>query len=136
MMVRFRIISILLTLSLAGMLIPDVWSDTKVKYQNVDVDQFLAMMDNKDFVLINVHIPYQGEIPQTDLLIPFNMIDQHRNELPKDKDAKMVVYCMTGPMGYIAAEKLVNMGYTNVFHFEGGMKAWARSGRQLVNRKK
>ncbi|UCE56553.1 MAG: rhodanese-like domain-containing protein [Desulfobacterales bacterium] len=136
MMVRFRIISILLTLSLAGMLIPDVWSDTKVKYQNVDVDQFLAMMDNKDFVLINVHIPYQGEIPQTDLLIPFNMIDQHRNELPKDKDAKMFVYCMTGPMGYIAAEKLVNMGYTNVFHFEGGMKAWARSGRQLVNRKK
>jgi hypothetical protein len=69
MMVRFRIISILLTLSLAGILIPDVWSDTKVKYQNVDVDQFLAMMDNKDFVLINVHIPYQGEIPQTDLLI-------------------------------------------------------------------
>jgi rhodanese-related sulfurtransferase len=98
--------------------------------------QFSEMLRHKDFILINVHIPYQGEIPNTDTLIPFNSMDQPRSKLPEDKNAKIVVYCMTGPMGYIAAEKLTNMGYTNVLHFEGGMQAWARSARQLIHRQK
>ena len=81
------------------------------------------MYVKKDFILINVHIPYQGEIPGTDLLIPFNKIALHRNKLPKDKDKTIVVYCMTGPMGYYAADQLASMGYTRVIHFEQGMKA-------------
>jgi rhodanese-related sulfurtransferase len=39
-------------------------------------------------------------------------------------------------MGYIASEKLVEMGYTRVIHFEDGMRAWAQSGRQLIHRQK
>lgn len=64
------------------------------------------------------------------------MIDQHRDELPKDMDAQIIVYCLTGPMVYIASEKLAHMGYTHVIHFKGGMKAWARYGRQVVYREK
>jgi rhodanese-related sulfurtransferase len=37
-------------------------------------------------------------------------MDQHRSKLPKDKDTKIVAYCLTGPMGYIAAGKLVDIG--------------------------
>jgi rhodanese-related sulfurtransferase len=37
-----------------------------------------------------------------------SIIDPPRNT----KEAKIVVYCMMGPMGVIAAEKLANMGYT------------------------
>ena len=111
------------------------WSADNNAYQNISLDQFLEMLEQKDFILINVHIPYQGEIPATDLLLPFNQIDQHRSNLPKDKDKKIVVYCMSGPMGYYAAEYLIGLGYANVFHFKGGMKAWSRSGRQLEYRK-
>ena len=119
-----------------GHLIPKGWSMDKKGYENVSVDQFAEMMDRKDFVLINVHIPYEGEIAETGLLIPFNAIDQHKNQLPNDKDAKIVVYCMTGPMGDIAAERLVLMGYTRVIHFTGGMRAWKKSGRSLLFRPK
>jgi rhodanese-related sulfurtransferase len=112
------------------------WSADNKSYQNISLDQFVKMFEQKDFILINVHIPYQGEIPATDLLVPFNQIDQHGNDLPKDKDKKIVVYCMTGPMGYYAAENLAGLGYSKVIHFEGGMKAWSRSGRQLEYRKK
>ena len=111
------------------------WSADHNSYQNISLDQFVKMLEQKDFILINVHIPYQGEIPGTDLLIPFNQVDQHRYELPKDKDKKIVVYCMTGPMGYYAADKLTAMGYDRVIHFERGMMAWSHSGRQLENRK-
>lgn len=112
------------------------WSADKSSYQNISLVQFIKMFEQKDFILINVHIPYKGEIPETDLLIPFNKIDQHGDELPLDKNKKIVVYCMTGPMGYYAADKLTSMGYTKVIHFEAGMKAWSRSGRPIENRKK
>ena len=92
------------------------------------------MMDRKDYSLINVHIPYMGEIAETDLLLPFHSIDQHKEKLPVDKNKKIVVYCMSGPMGYVAAEKLVAMGYRRVIHFEGGMVSWKRSGKRLVKR--
>lgn len=123
-------------LGLVVLLISSGWSIAEKGYQNIAGDQFVKMMDHKDFILINVHIPYAGEIAKTDLLIPFNAISQHKNQLPSDKDAKIVVYCMTGPMGYIAADKLVNMGYTQVVHFQGGMRAWKKTGKQLIYRLK
>lgn len=32
-------------------------------YRNITSEQLWAMLQNKDFVLINVHIPYEGELP-------------------------------------------------------------------------
>ena len=100
-------------------------------YQNASVDQFVEMNANKDFILINTHIPYEGEIPGTDLLIPFNEIDRHKAKLPNDKMTRIVVYCKAGPMGNIAAERLIEMGYANVINFKGGMIAWEKTGRSL-----
>ena len=121
-------------LILATLVISIGWSMDSNDYQNISIDRFVKMMEHKDFVLINVHIPYAGEIPDTDLLIPFNDIKRHKNELPDDKNTKIVVYCMSGPMGYVAAQKLVNMGYRQVIHFQGGMVSWKNSGKKLVNR--
>ncbi len=130
----FVFLTTFLALGLLGNVALKGWSKDKADYENVFVDQFVEMMNHKDFILINVHIPYEGELPETDLLIPFNVIDQRSDELPSDKDAKIVVYCMTGPMGHIAAEKLVQMGYTRVIHFQGGMRAWRVIGRPLLFR--
>ena len=105
-------------------------------YVNISLDQFVEMLKNKDFILINVHIPYEGEIPGTDLFIPYNAIDQYKEKLPRQKDAKIVLYCRTGRMSTIAAEKLVALGYTQVFEFHGGMQEWERSGRALLFRQK
>jgi rhodanese-related sulfurtransferase len=127
---------ILVALGPLGHLVTKAWSMDKKDYENISVDRFIKMMNHKDFILINVHIPYEGEIPETDVLIPFNAIDQHKNELPNDKDTKIVVYCMTGPMGDIAAGRLIRMGYTKVIHFKGGMRAWKRTGRTLLFRPK
>jgi len=67
-------------------------------------------------------------------LIPFNAINQYKNLLPKNKDAKIVVYCMEDQMSNIAAEQLTKMGYTRVFNLQGGMLAWQNQGRRLVYR--
>ena len=110
------------------------WSNDKKAYKDISVEQFVQMMNKKDFTLINVHIPYQGEIGETDLMIPFNAIDQYNNKLPEDKGAEIVVYCLSGPMSNIAAEKLAGLGYSNVSNLMGGMISWKRNGKKLQYR--
>lgn len=87
--------------------------------------------DEENFPLINVHIPFAGNLPGTDASIPYNEIERNLGQLPVDKDAKIVLYCQGGPMSYAAAETLVKQGYTNVSDLDGGMDAWQRAGFQL-----
>lgn len=102
-------------------------------YTNVTAEELHAMLQNKDFVFINVHIPYEGNIAGTDLSIPYNEITAPDNlaKLPADKDAKIVLYCRSGRMSAIAAEALVSLGYTNVWNLAGGMVAWEKAGYPL-----
>ena len=65
---------------------------------------------NKDFTLINVHTPYEGEISKTDLFIPFDEIMSNEAKLPKDKNAKIIVYCKSGNMSGQAARTLKSLG--------------------------
>jgi rhodanese-related sulfurtransferase len=101
-------------------------------YATISPDELSKMLQNKDFLLVNVHIPYQGEIPGTDLFIPYNKIDESLDKLP-DKSAKIVVYCMSGRMSAIAASRLAELGYTNIIDLEGGMIAWKQKGYPLLN---
>jgi rhodanese-related sulfurtransferase len=117
-----------------GYLIANSWSLSSAAYKNISVGQLDKMMQNKDFVLINVHIPYEGEIFHTDLFIPFNAIEKFKNELPNDKEAKIVVYCMSGHMSRIAAEKLTNMGYAQVLNFQDGIREWKQYGKEILYR--
>ena len=100
----------------------------------ITVEELNAMLKNKDFTLINVHIPYQGEIPGTDVHIPYNEIEKYADQLPQDKDAKIVLYCRSGSMSAAASKTLVEMGYTNVTDVQGGMNAWEAAGYELLNK--
>ena len=96
-------------------------------YMDVSVAELQIMLANKDFTFINVHIPFEGNIAGTDLSIAYDQIDQHLDQLPADKNAKIVLYCRSGRMSAIAAETLIGLGYTNLWNLAGGMAAWEQA---------
>ncbi len=103
-------------------------------YTNVDAKTFKQMLDHKNFTLVNVHVPYAGEIANTDGFIPYNEIEQKTSQLPSDKNAMILLYCSSGHMSSIAAQKLVALGYTNIWNLDGGMSGWANQGFPLVQK--
>ncbi len=105
-------------------------------YNNINSDELKTILDNKDFVFVNVHIPFEGNIADTDLSIPYDQITEPANlaQLPADKNAKIVLYCRSGRMSAIAAEELVKLGYTNVWNLKGGMLDWERAGFEIQDK--
>jgi Rhodanese-related sulfurtransferase len=101
-------------------------------WTNVSPDTLASMLEKKDFTLLNVKTPYIGEIAGTDLYIPYTDLAARASELPADKSAKVVVYCRSGNESAIAAQTLIDLGYTNIDNLDGGMNAWTASGRPIV----
>jgi rhodanese-related sulfurtransferase len=97
-------------------------------YATLSTEQLRTMLESKDFVLVNVHIPYEGEIPQTDVFAPYDRIERHLSQLPRDKGAKIVLYCRFGPMSEYAANTLVSLGFSNVYILDGGFAEWETEG--------
>lgn len=97
-------------------------------YTRVTAAQLNEMLKQKDFFFVNVHIPYEGEIEPTDAQIPYDQTAQLLSQYPADKNAKIVLYCLSSGMAKTAAAELVKAGYTNVWNLDGGMVEWEKQG--------
>jgi rhodanese-related sulfurtransferase len=101
-------------------------------YTRLPPSKFEALTREESVTLVNTHIPFQGKLPHTDLSIPYNEIGRSLDELPKDKDAKIALYCRSGRMS--ATETLVGLGYTHIRDLGGGIEAWEDAGYRLEGR--
>jgi rhodanese-related sulfurtransferase len=54
----------------------------------------------------------------------------HRPEF--DPDRRIVLYCASGGRSALAVDMLEQMGYANVAHLDGGLKAWAEAGKPVA----
>jgi rhodanese-related sulfurtransferase len=115
-------------------------SDAKASIENLTVDQVAEEMSSGSPLLVDLREPEErartGTIPGA-VLAPRGMLEfyadpastYHRTEF--DPRQRTILYCAGGGRSALAAQSLKQLGYTNVAHLEGGMNAWAASGRDL-----
>ncbi len=104
-------------------------------YQTLTIDAFAEILasNKKDYTVVNVHIPYEGEIEGTDAKLAYNDLNALMAALP-DKNAPIILYCRSGRMSEIASKALAEKGYTQVWDVPGGMIAWQASGRNVIEK--
>ena len=98
---------------------------------SITPDDLFGMLEDEEFELINVHIPYAGEIPGTDVHLSYTDVDAIEDHLGYDQQARAVLYCSTGPMSLSAGGALVDRGYCNILDLPGGMSGWSGAGYDL-----
>ena len=95
-------------------------------YRQISMDEAVALMANEtDYIILDVRRPDEfaaGHIPNA-INVPNETIGTSEiPELPNKKQL-VLVYCRSGRRSKEAAEKLVELGYTNIVEF-GGILDW------------
>ena len=95
-------------------------------YLNITAEEAKEIMDSEEgYVILDVRTQEefdQGHIPGA-IQISHEEIAEKAEEVLTDKDQLILVYCRSGRRSKIAAEALVELGYTNIREF-GGIIDW------------
>ena len=101
-------------------------AEQEAVYMNITAQEAKAVMDSReDYIILDVREQEEydeGHIPGA-ILIPHGQIPEKAEQLLQDKDQLLLVYCRSGRRSKIAAESLVELGYTNIMEF-GGIIDW------------
>jgi rhodanese-related sulfurtransferase len=100
--------------------------------KRLSATELASLLATSDPIVINVHIPYAGDIPGTDTSIPYNNVDAIEAYLHDDHCADVVLICLTGGMSLSAGNDLVKRGYLRVRDLNGGLQAWEAAGYTLL----
>lgn len=95
-------------------------------YRQVTTEEAVNIMQTEEnYVILDVRTAQEfasGHIPGAALL-PNETIGTEDIPLLPDKDQLILVYCRSGNRSKQAAEKLAQLGYTNIVEF-GGINSW------------
>ena len=115
-------------LLLCGFLVfgPGCSSSEPVVYKKIAPTDALAIIqENKGIVLLDVRTEgerQEGYI-EGSILIPHIELERRAPAELTDKNALILIYCLSGRRSAVAANKLIEMGYTRVYDF-GGINDW------------
>ena len=95
-------------------------------YVSITAEEAKQIMDSEEgYIILDVRTQEeydQGHIPGA-IVIPHEEIPEKAVDVLTDKDQLILVYCRSGRRSKIAAEALVELGYTNIKEF-GGIIDW------------
>ncbi len=115
----------------------DLVKDAKQKIENLTADQVNQEVNSGNATLIDIRekeeLEQNGKIPKS-VHAPRGMLEfyadpslpYHKPEF--DKNKRIILHCASGGRSALAASTLKEMGYENVAHMDGGIKAWKESG--------
>ena len=115
-------------------------ADAKGRIENLTPEQVASELDREDVILIDIREDNErvqnGVIPNS-VPAPRGMLEfwadptsaYHREEF--DPSRRTILYCASGGRSALATDTLQGMGYENVAHLDGGIKAWKEGGHPI-----
>lgn len=98
----------------------------KGRYMKISAEEAKKRMDaNPNAITVDVREPSeyaQGHIKNA-VLVPLGTIGNETLQILPDKNAEILIYCRSGRRSKAAANKFLELGYTNVYDF-GGILSW------------
>ena len=95
-------------------------------YMNITAEEAKEIMDTEEgYIILDVRTQEEydeGHIPGA-IVISHEEIEEKAEGMLPDKNQLLLVYCRSGRRSKIAAEALVELGYTNIKEF-GGIIDW------------
>ncbi len=119
----------------------DLVTEAKKEIQNLTPQQVQDELSKGNAVLIDVReseeLKQNGRI-EGSIHAPRGMIEFYADpSMPYykpefDKTKRIILQCASGGRSALAVVTLKKMGFTNVAHLDGGLKAWKDSGKPVV----
>ena len=104
----------------------DIENDREAVYVNITAAEAKKIMDTEEgYIILDARTQEeydQGHIPGA-IVISHEEIAEKAEHVLTDKDQLILVYCRSGRRSKIAAETLMELGYTNIKEF-GGIIDW------------
>lgn len=121
-----KLIFLLLAVVLLTACGQDKENDQGAVYVNITAEEAKEIMDTEEgYIILDVRTQEEyneGHIPGA-IVISHEEITEKAEEVLTDKDQLILVYCRSGRRSKLAAEALVELGYTNIREF-GGIIDW------------
>lgn len=121
-----KLIILLLAVMLLTACGQDKENDQGAVYVNITAEEAKQIIDTEEcYIILDVRTQEeydQGHIPGA-ILIPDTEIKAKAEDVLTDKEQMILVYCRSGRRSKLAAETLVELGYTNIKEF-GGIIDW------------
>jgi rhodanese-related sulfurtransferase len=114
----------------------EIVTEAKSKAPHITSQQLAGYLsDNKNFVLLDVRTEAEFEAGhiQGARWLPRGKLEFVIQEVVKDPDSSIVVYCRTGAMSALSTLTLLDMGYAHVVDLDGGFEAWVTEGNPVYN---
>ena len=126
---------LLLTLTAGVMfvLLTSAFASASKGYNEIDAAGTKALMENTDALVVFPLSPIEFDNRHIEGSVNIVM-DMLQYDLPEDKERALVFYCLgiKCVASWRAAEKAVELGYTNVYAFREGIPGWEKAGYPLV----
>lgn len=116
----------------------DMVAEAKANVENVDPDAVEREVQSGDAVLVDIRdapeLEADGAIPGS-VHVPRGMLEFRADptspyhQAPLDPSKRIILHCASGGRSALAAQTLKDMGYEDVAHMDGGIKAWKDAGK-------
>jgi len=104
-----------------------------IAFQNLSVEEFAKMADDKRNVILDVRTPEEfeaGHLPgavNLDVKAP----DFREKAAALDKSKTYLVHCASGVRSVKACEALCHLNFPKLYNLPGGFKAWVKAGKPV-----